>query len=645
MLKISTYKYFLYVAILISLYFQLQHIFDPILDQHGFRQTQTANTVFWFLEEGIKFTYLTPVFGWPWSTPFEFPIYQILVTWLANAFDIDNLDFAGRVVSLFFYYAIFYPLYLILKRFNIDYKTIVIIFITILVMPVFIFWSRTFMIESTALFFSLAFIASVLNYEQKDTCINASLLLVLIFSIFASLTKVTTYLVMLAFLFYYVIFSYDLKSFFTRKVFMILGVVVLTVILSVFWTSYGDSIKELNPFGRFITSDALNKWNFGTLDQRFDFDRYIQMFKHMYKNSGPLLFVLILLPFVTLVNPQHKKLIFISLLTFITSWMVLFNLYYVHNYYWYASSIFLAVLIGLIYGHVIHYFKKIWAKYIAIIFLIILGVWGYINSYYTDQIKNLDSHRTIQIANILNKYTNPNSIIYIKGLDWSSELPYYSKRKALMIPRWGGIDINKRKFDDMYRKSISKGNVDAIVLCGKDKESNSRLQYFNMINSIKIKISGCDIFIRNDENFLLNGEGISIFSLVNNIKGPHNPGIRTYLNKFILSSHIPSTASINLNKDSVRSINVGFGIKKGAYQNGNKSQGGCFNVHSVKNDSKSILLNKCINPKDNANDRGTHEFLIEIPEGSQSLIFETNVISGKSSDWGWAYWSDIFPVK
>ncbi len=68
-------------------------------------------------------------------------------------------------------------------------------------------------------FFSLAFIASVLRYENKSTQADISILFVLFFSIIASLTKITTYLLTIAFLFYYVIFFYDIKSFFTKKIF------------------------------------------------------------------------------------------------------------------------------------------------------------------------------------------------------------------------------------------------------------------------------------------------------------------------------------------------------------------------------------------------------------------------------------------
>jgi hypothetical protein len=47
---------------------------QPPLENHSFRQTQTALTAWWFVRDGFSFAYLTPVGGPPWSIPFEFPL-------------------------------------------------------------------------------------------------------------------------------------------------------------------------------------------------------------------------------------------------------------------------------------------------------------------------------------------------------------------------------------------------------------------------------------------------------------------------------------------------------------------------------------------------------------------------------------------
>ena len=46
------------------------------LSIHNFRQTQTAITSYYMIRGGPFLKYETPVFGVPWSIPFEFPLYQ-----------------------------------------------------------------------------------------------------------------------------------------------------------------------------------------------------------------------------------------------------------------------------------------------------------------------------------------------------------------------------------------------------------------------------------------------------------------------------------------------------------------------------------------------------------------------------------------
>src|SRR5690242_16322451 len=60
------------LSAVLAVRFSGQHI----LEAHAFRQTQTAITSFWFCRTGFKLAYETPVAGYPWSIPYEFPLYQ-----------------------------------------------------------------------------------------------------------------------------------------------------------------------------------------------------------------------------------------------------------------------------------------------------------------------------------------------------------------------------------------------------------------------------------------------------------------------------------------------------------------------------------------------------------------------------------------
>ena len=44
---------------------------------------------------------------------------------------------------------------------------------------------------------------------------------------------------------------------------------------------YADSVKEQNPIGTYLTSEALRQWNFGTLLQRWNLDQWDRIFERL----------------------------------------------------------------------------------------------------------------------------------------------------------------------------------------------------------------------------------------------------------------------------------------------------------------------------------------------------------------------------
>ena len=186
-------KYSLILFIFCSLFFFIFNIFFieiPILEQHAFRQTQTALTAYYFIENGFSFDYDTPVIGYPWSIPLEFPIYQYIVAVVSSFFEI-SLTIAGRLISLIFSYLSVIPIYFSLKELNFSKSNIFYVLTLIYTAPLYIFWSGSFMIESTALFFSLCFIFCCLKISYKHNNV-IYFMFGFIFLTLAFLQKITT---------------------------------------------------------------------------------------------------------------------------------------------------------------------------------------------------------------------------------------------------------------------------------------------------------------------------------------------------------------------------------------------------------------------------------------------------------------------
>src|SRR5439155_26437439 len=126
-------------------------------------------TSYWFLREGFSLAYQTPVLGYPWSVPIEFPFYQLLVAAVTTVTGLP-LDQAGRMVSFTFFLLSLLPLYQLTKSLNLDVAVFLITGTLFLLSPVCLFWGRAFLMESCGLFLALMFLASfVSGVRAADT--------------------------------------------------------------------------------------------------------------------------------------------------------------------------------------------------------------------------------------------------------------------------------------------------------------------------------------------------------------------------------------------------------------------------------------------------------------------------------------------
>src|SRR5207247_957809 len=137
----------------------LRHTID---DYFGFRQTQTALTAYWLAQGGPWLAYETPVLGYPWTVPLEFPVYQLLTAVLTLVG--IPIDVGGRLVSFAFFVGALGPLWLLLRTLDFPRSTRLIVSILFLASPLYIFYARTLMIESTAVFFGLLWLACLAQF-------------------------------------------------------------------------------------------------------------------------------------------------------------------------------------------------------------------------------------------------------------------------------------------------------------------------------------------------------------------------------------------------------------------------------------------------------------------------------------------------
>ncbi|MBF0464045.1 MAG: hypothetical protein HQK88_11265 [Nitrospirae bacterium] len=437
--------------IVLSIAIRVVNINSPLFEEHDFRQTQTALTIRNFVEEGIKFfEYETPLFGPPWRVPFEFPTFQISAA-LLNRSGIKNIDVAGRITNIFYFYISALFLYLISTRFFKEKQQPFFILFYYLFNPYSIYWSRTCMIDYCSVAFSTGYLFFLIRWlESREKPLSSAFFyLSLIFGIFAYLTKITTVFVfiplMAAFSVYQLwvradnsnaLLSGEFLSKNKKIAALIVLVFIIPLILGYAWVLYTDYVKNSSPFTAWLTSKNLSDWNYGTLKQRLDITNWLKIsgFLHVMVPGFLALFI----PFgfwYTLKENKKTALFFLFSLTgIIFEISSFFNLYVIHNYYLMAVSPMVSIVIGTsLYAFFYKFIRgnKI-VLFIAVTFITLTVLPVAITKLRFPLTQNEYNSR-MSLTNFLSSITGQNEYIIITDVDWNSRILYYSNRKGFML--------------------------------------------------------------------------------------------------------------------------------------------------------------------------------------------------------------------
>lgn len=434
-----------------------------IFGDFNFRQCQTALSAETIRDGGPFFAYQTPVLGPPWSIPFEFPLYQGLVA-LYSRLTGAPIELAGRLISALFFYATLVPLYYGLGFLKIAKPLRVPILALIAASPFYIFWSRAFMIESTALFLSMVYLVMVLRESFDPGPKPSPWFFVGIAAVgsLAGMVKITTYASFwLAGSSVALFKSREMTRMRSRRIWLLGSTVVLPVIATWGWTRYADAVKSRNPMAGFLLSKALRSWNFGTLQQRLTLAKYSPfgaVLDSIVGNKVVIVLAVFALFFVAL---QRRKIFLACILLWMSGIAIFFNLHVIHSYYAYANGIFLVVAIGIaISGLLERGGNSSQAGLFLLCFCLASFVIGYHRDFYLHQETNFPG--MAKIADLIDSATKPEDVLLIYGLDWAPELPYQAHRRAIM-------DRYAVTIDPQLQASLqllSPQQVGAIVICG-----------------------------------------------------------------------------------------------------------------------------------------------------------------------------------
>jgi hypothetical protein len=402
-----------------------------LLDRYEFRQLQTALSTWWIAQGGWQLDYPTPLFGPPWSVPMEFPTYQVMVAQFHHLTGYP-LEQSGRLIAVIMLLACLPALYDLLSLTALKPSRRLVVLAVVLTSPIYLFYARTFMIETTALCFSVWFLALLRRSLEDPRAVW--IVATTIVGTLAGLTKITTFLVFGLPALALVLRSLRPSAGSIRHS-LIAAVIPALVSLGVtwWWIQHGDAVKDSNPFTGFLAARELRAWNFGSWDLRFDSSFWIHIQENIVGYNlaeGAIAVAALCVPFA---SARHRVMAGIAVLGFASGPLVFANLYHIHDYYYAANSLLLLAAAGLM-------IASVWddprlprgTNWLALVLVLCFQLHAYYRGYYSHH--RQPAPPPPQLAASIRDAVPADGVVLIYGADWNPLLPYYFQRRALMVP-------------------------------------------------------------------------------------------------------------------------------------------------------------------------------------------------------------------
>ena len=411
-----------------------------ISDWYGWRQTQTAITAY-FMQQGSPWLdYETPILGPPWRIPHEFPLYQTLVVTLTAATGL-RLEAAGRTVSLAFFYAALGAGYLLLGEVGVSRRRRLLVLAFWLVSPIYLFWSRTFMIESTALCLCLIFLVFTGRFVTRGRTADA--VVAVLAGCLGAAVKPPTVVVFVGLAGLWWLLPQRQRRFHPRAAVRFLGALMIVLPLGAGWAwqRHADALKGLNPIARGITSGQLwQEYVTGAPGLRFQRATLKPLWEGAMPDSVGHPIVVAAATLGVFIARRRRALFTLASGGFLIHFAVFAPLDSVFDYYWYGMGVFLVAAIGFAAVALLECGDaRRYLAWLLVVLFTVCCVHGYVTRMLPFQ--RLDVYTKpnwiLRMARALNEATRPEDVIVGFGMDWNPEVAYYAKRRALMWPAWG----------------------------------------------------------------------------------------------------------------------------------------------------------------------------------------------------------------
>lgn len=445
----------------------------PIVQQYEFVQAKAAIGAYYIAKGGPILHYELPVMGPPWSVPYEFPFYQTAAAWTHNLSGI-SLESAGRLVAKFFFYLSCIPLFFIARFLGFRGKTVLIPLALFLASPIYLFWSRQFMNESTATFFGLAYLAAAMSWAEKQNL--GAWIFAVFLGVVAALAKSTTYASfgLSAGIYLGYLLLRDRRFPPARLIFSIL-LVALPLVAGVIWVRYTDGIKLMNPLAADThTSAALAKWYlWSDWSERTNGALWNHFFRITIHDAIGHRGAWIISVALALALGRRAWLYWLCSLLFLVAPLLFTHAHLLHDYYANANAVFMVFAVAVLAERAITSDKKWMPVLGALFFVAVLGyeVREFMGKGYLQQQEV--RMPPIDLGHKLQAIVAPNDVMLMYGEDWCPVIPFFAERRAIMMQNWKWY--NPRLSESLALLQAEGKKVGAIVLCHDARSDDTLL--------------------------------------------------------------------------------------------------------------------------------------------------------------------------
>lgn len=449
----------------------------PFMPGHEFRQAQTAITSYYIdRQDNFGLLYETPIVGKPWvSILMEVPLYEWSVVAMSREFGVAHF-LAARGISLACFYLTLPAFFLLLGRLGLPPARRGLVLAAILACPVYIFYSRAFLMESMELMACAWFLygyVRMIDERRWHWFVLASAA-----GTVAALVKSATFAIWLlppaawtaARLWREWRRGAGAREW-GQTIFWGLAGVTIPLGALRLWIELTDPLKAAHASAWIFTAGNLSAGNWGLTDlpARFSTKIWALLFDDWRQAILPPWLLLSLLGAGIVALPRVRGPV-LGLAAFFFAAQLLFPFAYAYqDYYFYACAAFVAAALGWLAHGVLDSPAPRWLAWPLALVPIVGGFATYHRGYLPQQL--VRSEGGFAFTRALRDFLPPDSVIVGAGADWSAVIPLYSQRRALMVRN--GL-VNDPAYLDRAFADLAGEDVGALVLF-QDQRGNRAL--------------------------------------------------------------------------------------------------------------------------------------------------------------------------